>query len=218
MTVSAKAAAQGRCVATLDACGDGSTSSSRRAEDGTAEGSESAAPESGSGGHIRQDVLEDAARPARSTGRKVWDFVKGFGLQLWSIVPYTLHVVRHPIETLEGLWFVLSHPVQTFRAVKQALREAHRDNPQDFWGRVTAEVVTLPFVVSKISKVKAVASIHQALAHSRHATMIHRAHKIEKIMETTARVRHGAHAGELGEEGAEPNSRSHQSSERRDVR
>ena len=198
-SANAKAEAHARCVATLT-CGPGA-----EAAPGAAGSDESAEPGSTSGTHGDGHVDGDsgtAGRPPKSIPRRVWDFVAGFFKQAWSMIPATIDVITHPIETIEALGYAVAHPIQTYHAVRDAIAEAWNENPEDVAGRITFEVVTLPFIVSKVSKVRAAAALQKAL-HSRHARTLHNAERVKRIVENGSRAKHGAHAGELSEHGDE---------------
>jgi len=173
--------AQAMCVQTLD-CGRGGAT-----EAPLGGGSDQNVSPPGGGGH---GSVPDWIK---TTAIAAWDFLKGFVLQAVDTVTGTVDALVHLPETVEGLWHAVTHPAQTYHAVKDALAGAWNDNPAEFLGRVTFEVVGLPFAIVKVGKA---AKLRLA---SKTATTDHLGEAARALDETAD----GARATRAAEDGAD---------------
>ena len=191
--VERKAKAEAECVASL-ACATGASAAAA-----TAEGEERRESPSTTAGAVGAAEGEGRASP-KTVLRRIWDFAVGFVEQAVSMIPATIDVILHPIETIEAIAFAVQHPISTYHAVKDALAEAWRSNPEELSGRIVFEIVTLPLVAGKLSKLRTVARVQKAVHTMASARTLHRAERVRMVVENATRANHAMHAGELAEE------------------
>lgn len=100
-------------------------------------------------------------KPSKSFGTRLWDFGKGFVGGAVDTVTGLWHVVTHPVETAKGVAFAVTHPVTTAKAIKESVVAAWNENPDEFAGRAVFEIVSAlgPGAVTKASKLKSVAAV-----------------------------------------------------------
>jgi Flp pilus assembly pilin Flp len=144
--VDAKAEQQAACIGSL-ACG-----ANGQAAIGEARGAATPAADA--------PVVAPDATLGGDGGKAWWqrglDVGKGFVLGAWDTVTGLVHVVMHPVQTVESAWAAVTHPVTTYHAIKDGVVAAWNDNPEEVIGRGLFEVVTLPLAAAKASKLKLV--------------------------------------------------------------
>jgi len=151
----------------------------------------------------------EGERPSKPWWRRPVDLVAGFFKQGWTMFPETLEIIKHPIETGKNLWYVVRHPIDTFNGAKEGLTQAWNENPEELSGRILWEVVSLPFIASKISKLRMVAASQKLVRASKIAKGVAWANGVRTVAEYGCRTSHVAEAGELGQEGKEVEPHDH---------
>ncbi|MEJ7728546.1 MAG: hypothetical protein WKG00_04975 [Polyangiaceae bacterium] len=202
--VTDKASAQADCITRL-ACDPGAVSAIGTGESAIGSESGTVAPADGAG------QGEDAGGGgSKSILGRVWGFGKGFVMQGVTMFTETFEIITHPVDTAKALWFVVRHPVATFGAAKDAIVAAWNENPEDLAGRLTWEIVSLPFIAGKLSKLKVVTATKSVIETSKVATTTVRiVGGVRQVAEYGCRTAHTAEAGELAEEQSEVEPHDH---------
>ncbi|AKU94763.1 hypothetical protein AKJ09_01427 [Labilithrix luteola] len=137
------------CVQTFS-CGGGSNAGGTAAMAGQGEGGGTS---SGGG--------EGSAQASQGWGSATWDFAKGFVSEGWEAVEGIADIVIHPDQVAQGVAQVILHPKDTWDAVKAEWQGRSGANNA---GRVAFEIVTLPLVAGKLSKLSTAAKVAEDAA------------------------------------------------------
>ena len=201
LQTSDKVVEQGDCVASLEACAAGQ---------GRESGAAMVPGHSGEGAPGESSAaLTEGERPGKAWWRRPVDLVAGFFKQGWTMFPETWEIIKHPFETGKNLWYVVRHPIDTYYGAKEGLGQAWNENPEELSGRILWEVVSLPFIASKISKLRLVAESQKLVRASKLAKGVVWANGVRRVAEIGCRTSHAAEAGELGQEGKEVEPHDH---------
>jgi hypothetical protein len=108
------------------------------------------------GGDTPRDIGPGIARAPGGGGPLdgLIDFGRGFVSQAVDTVTGLWDVVTHPVETVEGLAWAVTHPVETAQVIGESMVAAWNENPAEFLGRAAFEIVTLPVGISKLARLR----------------------------------------------------------------
>ena len=101
------------------------------------------------------------------------DVVRGFFVDgAWGTVVGLYNVVRHPIQTAEGIGTAIAHPIRTYEAVRDGLAQRWEENPSRLVGAGIFEVVSLVVAPTKVARVSRVAEEARVLSDARIAVNV----------------------------------------------
>lgn len=115
----------------------------------------------GTAGMAGPSTAGDSSQGSQGWGSATWEFTKGFVSQGWETVEGLSAIVTHPDQVAMGVAQVILHPKDTWNAVKSEWQSRSGANNA---GRIAFEVITLPLVAGKLSKLSTAAKVAEDAA------------------------------------------------------